>query len=134
MNEKMAIKLREKHAFFGDLCFECDDGWYYILDSLLTQLNHHQKYTISQREDYDEEINMISIQQIKSKFGGLRFYYFGGDDFTRGLVSFAEMISMHTCESCGSPAKQVGENWTYTLCLECDRRRLRRMDILNESE
>jgi hypothetical protein len=54
--------------------------------------------------------------QVKEKFGGLRFYYNGGDDYIRGLASMAESMSTSTCEECGAPGKQRGRSWIYTAC------------------
>jgi hypothetical protein len=43
----------------------------------------------------------VKIGQIKEKFGTLRFYYDGGDEVIRGMVSFAEALSGNTCEMTG---------------------------------
>jgi hypothetical protein len=48
-----------------------------------------------------EPIPEVKIGQIKEKFGTLRFYYDGGDDVIRGMVSFAEALSGNTCEMTG---------------------------------
>lgn len=62
----------------------------------------------------------IQIDQIKEKFGGLRFYFTGGDDYIDGLVSMAENLSYHICEICGS-TKDIGytKGWITTMCREC---------------
>lgn len=62
----------------------------------------------------------IQIDQIKEKFGGLRFYYSGGDDEIAGMVSLAENLSYHICESCGN-TKDIGytKGWITTMCKEC---------------
>jgi hypothetical protein len=62
----------------------------------------------------------IQITQIKEKYGGLNFYYYGGDDYISGLVDFAESISYSICEFCGSTTG-VGqtEGWMYTICWNC---------------
>lgn len=54
--------------------------------------------------------------QVKEKFGGLRFYYQGGDDYVYGLVTFAEMMSESTCEVCGDAGKSRGGPWVVTAC------------------
>ena len=43
------------------------------------------------------------ICQIKEKFGGLRFYYQGGDDEISGMVRMAEAWADHSCETCKGP-------------------------------
>jgi hypothetical protein len=62
----------------------------------------------------------IQIDQIKEKFGGLRFYYSGGDDAIDGMTSLAESLSYKICESCGT-TKNVGQTggWIYTVCWDC---------------
>jgi hypothetical protein len=62
----------------------------------------------------------IRIDQIKEKFGGLRFYYSGGDDEISGMVGLAESLSYKICESCGS-TKNIGRTrgWIAIMCKEC---------------
>lgn len=60
----------------------------------------------------------VVADQVKEKFGTLRFYYSGGDDFIRGLVSMAEAMSAVTCEVCGKPGKREGQSWVRTVCEE----------------
>jgi hypothetical protein len=60
------------------------------------------------------------IDQIKEKFGGLRFYYSGGNKQIDGLVSLAESMSYMICETCGSTT-DVGQTkgWISVQCKEC---------------
>ena len=58
----------------------------------------------------------VTLDQVKEKFGTLRFYYTGGDDAIDGMVAMAEAMSGVTCEECGSPGKRVGGGWITTLC------------------
>lgn len=61
------------------------------------------------------------ITQIKEKFGGLRFYYMGGDDYIDGAIALAEMLSYNICETCGTN-KEVGRTrsgWIHTICKPC---------------
>ena len=62
----------------------------------------------------------IQVTQIKEKFGGLNFYYYGGDDYIYGLVHFAESLSYKICENCGT-TMNVGhtQGWVYTVCTKC---------------
>ena len=64
-----------------------------------------------------EEKNVVfQIEQIKEKFGGLRFYYQGGDDNVTGMVRMAEAWADHSCEECGALGKIRGGGWIRTLC------------------
>lgn len=66
--------------------------------------------------DVPELVAQVTLDQVKEKFGTLRFYYSGGDDYIRGLVSMAESMSGSTCEECGNIGKSVGGGWITTLC------------------
>lgn len=65
-----------------------------------------------------EDVPQVVASQVKEKFGTLRFYYDGGDDYIRGLASMAEAMSARTCEICGNPGKSRGGGWIRTLCDE----------------
>jgi hypothetical protein len=62
------------------------------------------------------KVGWIRVQQIKEKFGGLRFYYDGGDLYIDGLVSMAESWAGQTCETCGNKGQQRHGGWIRTLC------------------
>ena len=69
----------------------------------------------------EKPIPQVVFTQVKEKFGGLRIYYRGGDDYVQALVSFAESISYRTCEVCGRMDDTVGRNrngWIRTTCIE----------------
>ena len=109
MNPDLTQKLLDKYPklfsnqqFWG---FECGDGWYDILDHLcgaITQYTH----------DPDE----VYVDQIKEKFGRLRFYLSREDDVMHGMITLAEYMSGHTCELCGAPGKTRDVSWFVTLC------------------
>lgn len=63
-----------------------------------------------------EKVNWICIEQIKEKFGGLRFYYQGGDEHVSGMVTMAEVWANHTCETCGNKGERRSGGWIRTLC------------------
>jgi hypothetical protein len=68
-------------------------------------------------------IHQVVATQVKEKFGTLRFYYEGGDDYIDGAVSMAEAMSAVTCEVCSVPAEirttRTPVGWIMTLCDEC---------------
>lgn len=61
-------------------------------------------------------IPQVVADQVKEKFGTLRFYISGGDEYIHGLVSMAESMSAVTCEECGSPGHRRDGGWIRTLC------------------
>ena len=66
--------------------------------------------------DVKEPPNQVTVDQVKEKFGTLRFYYTGGDDQIRGMVSMAESMSAVMCEECGAAGSIGGKGWISTLC------------------
>ena len=90
----------------------CGEGWWPILESLCGQIQHH----IDWKNKQSEVVPQVTVNQIKEKFGGLRFYYSGGDEYISGLVSMAESWAGHSCETCGAPGKQRDGGWIRTLC------------------
>ena len=64
------------------------------------------------------EVPQVTLDQVKEKFGTLRFYYTGGDDYISGLVSMAESMSGVTCEECGKPGTSTRGGWIKTACKE----------------
>ena len=149
--------------------FECGDGWFNILNQLMSQIQHHIDWNEKQRKwaiDYNEmaaqakagnfdlfetsmkyrpndeykekrlaeivsgdfrqipeSIPQVTLDQVKEKFGTLRFYYTGGDDEISGMVRMAESMSGVTCEECSAPAKPHGPGWIRTICEPCEQAR-----------
>lgn len=73
--------------------------------------------------DVPELIPQVTVDQVKEKFGTLRFYYTGGDTYIDGLVSMAESMSGVTCEECGNIGEQRGGGWVHTYCNPCEDKR-----------
>ena len=95
---------------YGD--FAVGKGWWPILDALCGQIQHH----VNWKNKFGPVVPQVTIAQIKEKFGGLRFYYDGGDDYISGLVSMAEAWATSSCETCGAPGKKREGGWIKTLC------------------
>jgi hypothetical protein len=95
--------------------FDCNDGWFWLIDNLCK--------TIQSYIDDNKHLNISQVEatQVKEKFGGLRFYYIGGDKLIEGMVWLAESLSYSMCEKCGSlEGKSEKENgWITTLCDKC---------------
>ena len=111
--------MQETCMYWG---FSHDDGWYDIVDSLCASIQNHinnKRYQFREmsQEDFDEEHQVVAAQ-VKEKFGGLRFYIDGGDDWVYGAISMAESMSYRTCEVCGAPGKTRGGAWIRTTCDE----------------
>ena len=63
-----------------------------------------------------EPIEQVVAIQVKEKFGGLRFYYNGGDEYINGLAAMAEAMSYSLCEVCSDKAAPTQGGWIRTLC------------------
>jgi hypothetical protein len=70
-----------------------------------------------------ESIPQVTLDQVKEKFGTLRFYYSGGDDIIDGMVRMAESMTGVTCESCGNVGETRGGGWIHTYCEPCETKR-----------
>lgn len=100
--------------------FAIGPGWWPIIEALCGQIHHHVKWRQEQKEKYGRYDGCpdVIVEQIKEKFGGLRFYYQGGDDTVDGMVRMAESWAARSCEECGKPGRSRGGGWIRTLCDE----------------
>lgn len=121
--EEYVSRLETKYpelfsAPYGGIC--TSEGWWPIIESLCNQIHHHVKWKQEQKEKYGRGDGCpdVTVTQIKEKFGGLRFYYDGGDDVIDGMVRMAESWAAHSCELCGKPGKSRSGGWIQTLCDE----------------
>jgi len=130
MNDQDATYENWKTRF--PLCFErtgcCmefgiqhSSGWNGIIERLLTKIEAYltEKYAAGFRDpDYG-----FQIEQIKEKFGTLRFYVSGADDQIFEWIDEAERASTYTCEECGAVDARlhtrIGGFWLYTRCPQC---------------
>ena len=99
---------------FEGFGIECGEGWYDLLDQLCTDIEKELKRTNDDKEEYPFQIN-----QIKEKYGGLRFYVGSANDKVYKMIDEAEKKSYTICEECGKPGKEyVIRGWVMTLCKE----------------
>lgn len=83
-------------------------GWWKMINNLCAVIQQHI--------DHNKDCPQVVVEQVKEKFGGLRFYYQGGDDFIHGAVWFAETMSNSMCEECGAPGERNSGGFIQTLC------------------
>lgn len=80
-------------------------GWQPLVKTLVTYCERKDKN--------------IPIEQIKQKFGGLRFYIGPTDDpEIHTMIKFAEWVAEITCEECGKEGKIRSNGWRKCLCDE----------------
>jgi hypothetical protein len=92
--------------------FAIGKGWYPIVERLCKNIQQHIEF--ANRES--EVCPQVVVEQIKEKFGGLRFYYQGGDEQIHGMVRMAEAWADVACETCGGIGKRRGGGWVRNLC------------------
>jgi ribosomal protein L37AE/L43A len=98
---------------FPMLGVQCGPGWSGLLGKLLDDIAAVVRPTG----------RTLEIQQIKEKFGGLRFYWVGpfdGDELRRieEAVELAEFRSEATCEDCGARGAMRNSGGWYAV--RCD--------------
>jgi hypothetical protein len=121
--EQFENELKAKHPdlFDGhDIGLWVGEGWHPIIFSLCRQIDAYVKFVNNNPERTPVK---VTVSQIKEKFGGLRFYYDGGDQYISGMVQMAEIWADHACEVCGDPGKQRSGGWIKTLCDKHDEER-----------
>lgn len=130
MRDDLQNKLFDE---FPDILERCDDvtkscmfwgldvgdGWYDILHGLCTEL----------RAACSKNSGMTcKAEQVKEKFGGLRFYVRITEPNEEETPSFKiihqiiekyEIKSSQTCETCGKPGERRKGGWIVTLCKDC---------------
>ncbi len=121
MRDKLEQQLMDKFPFmeatnvFSDerlgypIGCECGDGWYDIIYKLCDELN-------SLYIQNGKDANKILVQQIKEKYGSLRFYTGGLIEGGHDIINKYEDLSAETCEICGKKGKLTGKGWVQTLC------------------
>ena len=108
---------------------ECGNGWYEILSSLCWMIKQHEdnkrwrkeylEKNEPERLSEEQEYFPVKFDQVKEKYGGLRLYFSGGDEYVKGLVSMAEAMSYKICEVCGNKGEPNKSGWISTLCESC---------------
>jgi hypothetical protein len=146
MKEELANELYDKFpTVLTDTCevtgivtkcyLDIGDGWYDLItticDGVISNQKRHEantKLLIKMgKQQETKEYYPVKAVQIKEKFGGLRFYVSGGDEFDRGVIFTAEAMSRKICETCGQKGKTRDDGWMITLCDEhAEQRRWRK--------
>lgn len=149
MDAELQNKLFEKYSFMFDnrhkspmescmsFGIECNNGWYELLSSVCWRISQHEKniednkkYLAQKNKDIQKDFGIsmsgeepeyfpVKFDQVKEKYGGLRIYFTGGDDYVDGVIGMAEEYSYKVCEICGNAGKPNKGGWITTLCDSC---------------
>lgn len=90
------------------------DGWHTLINNLCLIIENEIKQMPVELQD------QFKVEQIKSKFGGLRVYCSKTTPYMNGAIQLAESLSYHICEVCGnSGRRQTVRAWSAVLCDPC---------------
>jgi len=96
------------------------NSWLHIIDILCGSIQSYIDNVTVYIEGKKHIIPQVICFQMKEKYGCLRFYAYGGDDHTEGMIYMAEHLCDNTCQDCGS-TNDIGrtKGWITTLCRTC---------------
>jgi len=102
---KYGIHYPRCGAWFGP-------GWTHIVEKLIEDLI---------AAGWDKQ-----LEQVKEKYGTLRFYVGSASDEMYELIRKAEGASARTCEECGAEGNNRAwyANWYITLCQPCGKKHI----------
>ena len=113
--EKYPLCFKNKCRYGLD--FRCGDGWIVLIDTLFSKIENHLRTC-----DADTNKEFV-IEQIKEKFGSLRFYAMYADDEIYKMINEVEEKSFETCDECGEAGVLSVRNVCYkTLCPSCQQK------------
>jgi hypothetical protein len=117
MNIKLQNKILKKYKYI-DCTIDCGDGWFNLINDLCKNIQNELNKRSNKKLKEEFKVN-----QIKEKFGGLRFYTYCDNEQIHKLIDIAETLSFKTCECCGRKGKLCNvEGWLTTLCGDCANR------------
>ena len=119
-----AKKAREGAINFNQMLEDCKHGDYRLFNEQYEKFSktfierRMEEILTEQPRKVPDEVKTVKIAQVKEKFGTLRFYVDGADEFVHGAIWLAESLSGTICEECGKPGTQRSGGWVRTLCDE----------------
>jgi len=118
---KTTEELQEKYKSMLQLHYgiSCGNGWVGLLDRALLKIQRYLEWKSRYGNNPPLE---FTISTIKEKFGGLRIYFEGGDEYISGIIGFVEDFSYSICENCGTN-QNVGRTngWIRSICEPCSK-------------
>lgn len=96
---------KHPHIFGESFYFECDEGWFSIIDELCRNITNYLSN--------NPTVEKVTALQVKEKFGSLRFYISGGDEQINEFIKDAEAKSIITCELTGGAGKMCIKDGFY---------------------
>lgn len=95
--------------------FECGSGWEPLIRELASKI---EPLIVKMKQEEPNLDYYPTVDQVKEKYGTLRFYMSVETEEMSKFISEAENKSAVTCETCGNRGKLRGRGWYYTACDE----------------
>lgn len=105
------FRKRGGHELVDLFYFECGDGWFHLLHDLVKKLERLAAPMPAAKRP--------RVEQVKQKYGTLRFYISNGTNEMYDLIVEAERKSAETCEDCGARGTIRGRGWLHVACGRC---------------
>lgn len=113
INEEMNKPWKEDYDYSYTLLDDMPNGWNYTFGiQMCDEIIEALKLDGVPLKDY-------KVQQVKEKFGGLRWYDIGGKNHVRDVVRKYEELSEEICCCCGKPATYYSVGWVLYWCDNC---------------
>jgi hypothetical protein len=88
----------------------CGSGWWPMIEKLCGVIQSHIDHSKG-------KCPQVVVDQVKEKFGGLRFYINEGSDEIFKKINSSENKSYEICETCGEKGNMRTDiGWYRTLC------------------
>ena len=100
--------IEEEYTYLDDM----PDGWRRAFG--IQMCEEIRKVLVKKNRLY-----IYRIEQVKEKFGGLRWYAYGSTTEIDKIIDKYEDISYHTCVCCGRPATKMSYGWICPYCDKC---------------
>ena len=124
------IKQRDGAIKYNDMAAQAKAGNFDLFEEDMTAWPNDEykekrlaEIVAGDFREVPDVIPQVTLDQVKEKYGTLRFYYSGGDDVIDGMVRMAESMTEVTCEECGNVGERRGGGWIHTFCTPCEEAR-----------
>jgi hypothetical protein len=116
------LKKKCPKLYRYSLHFDCGPGWYDLIANLSIEIEkilNALPATEALPEQEEDELGEIYAEQVKEKYGRLRFYMSYYNKEIDDLIRMAEGDSVKICEVCGAPGGMVNNGSLKVLCDKC---------------
>ena|ERR1700677_3681413 len=112
--------LKEKYpGLLEHIWPECGIGWYDLLDKLCADITECEAKEPILISEYEDEVLYCHANQVKEKYGGLRFYVSSATEEMYKIIDAAEKKSYSICDVCGESGSLRRGGWMMVRCDGC---------------